>query len=581
MIEVKKNIHPLNNSVTEYILSQKRGFASSFGREWENEKYKTVLFEGEESMNNSGFFGKTVGNAKIELNAEFVRALELMEKPGKNVFVTGKAGTGKSTLLDYFRKTTRKKIAVLAPTGVAAVNVQGQTIHSFFGFKPDITLMKVKKIHDSDLYKELDAIVIDEVSMVRADLLDCMDKFLRLNGSHPKKPFGGLQMLFFGDLYQLAPVVTSQEKKAFAGEYKTEYFFDAHCFENLDPEFVELEKIYRQKDQRFIELLNSIRNNTVTEQQLKELNRRVQPGFEPKTSDFFIYLTTLNKMAGQKNETELEKLKTKMATFAGKMKGEFDAKYLPCEPVLKLKAGAQVMLVNNDSAGRWVNGTVGKIIGIDKPKKGNDIVIVQLPNGENVGVEPHTWNIFELAYNPISRALESRTIGSFTQYPVKLAWAITIHKSQGKTFEKTVIDIGNGTFSHGQTYVALSRCTSLDGIVLKKPIQKKHVLMDWKIVQFLTKYQYALSDKKMPLQEKTRLLEQAAKNKTPIEITYLKNSDQKSKRTIQPTFVGQLDYQGKKFLGVDAYCFSRQDNRVFRIDRILEIGKPKEDYAHN
>lgn len=509
----------------------------------------------------------------IELNELFVRALDEMENSQKNVFVTGKAGTGKSTLLDYFRKTTKKKIAVLAPTGVAAVNILGQTIHSFFGFRPDITLQKIKRVNRAGLYRALDAVVIDEISMVRADLLDCVDKFLRLNGKNQERPFGGIQMIFFGDLYQLPPVVTGKEKEIFKTHYKSQYFFDAKAFENFRMDFIELEKIYRQKDEKFIELLNSIRNNSATEKELALLNRRVDAAFETKPGEFYIQLATLNEMANKKNEVELAKLKTRLFAYKGGIKGNFDLQYLPCEIELKLKVGSQIMLLNNDSQGRWINGSVGKIVDIEKSGTGNPAIIVELRNGQKAEVEPYTWKIFQLEYNQNAKALESRTIGSFTQYPLKLAWAVTIHKSQGKTFDKVIIDIGKGTFAHGQMYVALSRCTSLDGIVLKKPIEKKHILMDWRIVKFLTQYQYALSEKKCCLEEKIKIIENAIKNKSKLDIVYLRNNDEKSKRTILPKRIGQMEYLGKAFFGMEAYCFSRQQNRTFKVERILEINE--------
>lgn len=245
----------------------------------------------------------------IEINPEFRRALDVMETTGKNIFITGKAGTGKSTLLDYFRNATRKKVAVLAPTGVAALNVRGQTIHSFCRFKPDITLDKVKKISGKGaaLYKNLDAVIIDEISMVRADLLDCVERFLRLNGPHPKKRFGGIQMIFIGDLYQLPPVVTSAERNVFSTQYETPYFFSSRIFNEpgFDMEFVELEKIYRQTEEDFILLLNATRNRSVTDEDIGRLNRRCDAGFVPPDEDFYIHLTSTNDLAYKRNQEKL------------------------------------------------------------------------------------------------------------------------------------------------------------------------------------------------------------------------------------------------------------------------------------
>ena len=508
----------------------------------------------------------------IEINDKFKEALDLIENSSKNIFITGKAGTGKSTLLNYFKANTKKKIAILAPTGVAALNVGGQTIHSFFGFGPDITINAIKKNSSEQLYKKIDAIIIDEISMVRADLLDCVDKFLRINGKEKSKAFGGIQMIFIGDLYQLPPVVKGKEKEIFKEQYKSPYFFDAKVFENLNLQIIELEKIYRQKDQKFINLLNAVRNRSVTDKDITEINKRLNPRFEPPANDFYINLTTTNEMAKIINEKELSKLPGTLFNFEGKIRGKFDEGSLPTDINLNLKIGSQIMFVNNDQNSRWVNGTVGKIVKIKKEEKEN-IIIVELANNEKVKVAKNKWDIYKLYYNKELGGLESETIGSFSQYPLRLAWAVTIHKGQGKTFDKVIIDIGKGTFSHGQTYVALSRCTSFEGIVLKKPIEKKHIWMDWKIVNFLTKHQYKIADKKQLIKDKIEIIKNAIKNKSKLDITYLKANDTKSKRMIFPKKIGTMEYMGKEYLGIDAYCFLRKDDRVFRVDRILELNE--------
>jgi len=512
---------------------------------------------------------------KIEINREFQRALDLLDNTAKNVFITGKAGTGKSTLLEYFRQNTRKNVVVLAPTGVAALNVKGQTIHSFFKFKPDITLDKVKKIvknRKKNIYQAADTIIIDEISMVRADLLDCVDRFLRLNCTRQGQPFGGKQMVFIGDLYQLPPVIKGKEKDIFKTRYKTGYFFSAHSFEGLPMDFIELVKIYRQKDEHFIEILNGIRNSTITEEMLDILNERYHPDFEPSGDVFHIYLTTLNQLADRINADQLEKIDEPVCQIEGIIRGDFDPKNLPTQMLISLKAGAQVMLLNNDSYGRWVNGSVGRveeILGADGSSA--EIITVELTDGSLVEVEPFTWEIFEYRYDEGSNNIETRTLGSFTQFPLRLAWAITIHKSQGKTFQKIILDIQRGAFSPGQVYVALSRCTTLEGIVLRQPIHKKHVFMDWRVADFLTRYQYGISEEKMPLEEKVGFLENAIKEKRRLEIVYLKKSDEKSRRIIEPLFVGELEYEGWPFLGLEAYCHSRKEKRNFRVDRILEM----------
>lgn len=510
---------------------------------------------------------------KIEITPDFKRALHLLEDTKKNLFITGRAGTGKSTLLEVFRKKTRKNVVVLAPTGVAALNVKGQTIHSFFRFKPNITLDNVKRVEKNrrDLYRKLDAIVIDEISMVRADLLDCIDKFMRLNGKSKKKPFGGVQMIFFGDLYQLPPVVKGEARKIFKkGLYKSEYFFNSKAFEGTEFEFIELEKIFRQKDSLFIEILNAIRNRTVTDEHLQILNSRVKEGFHPKPDEFYVQLTTTNALADRLNQESLKLLKGKMRKYQGYIEGDFEMGSLPADLELSLKKGAQVMLVNNGPSGRWVNGSIGKVVDfVEKPDV--DITLVELTSGEVVEVTPYTWELFRYYYDKERETIASETVGTFIQYPLILAWAITIHKSQGKTFDRVIIDIGKGTFAHGQVYVALSRCTSLEGIVLRKPIQKKHIFMDWRIVRFLTSFQYARSEKRLSVEEKVKILETAMKERKKLRITYLKTNDEKSRRVIEPLFVGKLEYNGRKYLGLRAFDYLRGEERNFRIDRILEI----------
>ena len=521
----------------------------------------------------------------IEINEQFKKAISIMEGSDKSVFITGKAGTGKSTLLHYFRKKTRKNIVVLAPTGVAALNVKGQTIHSFFNFKPDITLDKVKDIvpRNKDIYKKLDAIVIDEISMVRADLLDCVDTFLRRHGKRKNRPFGGIQMIFIGDLYQLPPIVTVKEREFFDDYYASPYFFDSMVFKGftspllettgfgIEMEFIELEKVYRQQDDLFLEVLNAIRNNTADWSHLEKLNTRYNPDFCIDGKDFYIYLATTNQLVDAINNERLTKLRGKTYTFKGQCDGDFNLKDMPTAKEIALKIGAQVMLLNNDPEGRWINGTIGRVSAIETLDSDYDAVWVECPDGRMFDVVPYTWELFEFSFDKSTKRILSNVVGRFVQYPIKLAWAITIHKSQGMTFDNMIIDIGRGTFSHGQLYVALSRCTSLNGIILKKPLQKKHILMDRRVVEFLTKYQYMLSAKKNPRDERIRMIEMAIKENKSLEIVYLKTKDEKTRRSILPTYIGDMEYQGKKFTGVKAYCTLRGSERVFHLDRILEI----------
>ena len=432
---------------------------------------------------------QTHSSVEIDLNPEFLRAFSLMEETSQNILITGRAGTGKSTLLKYFRDNTRKKRVILAPTGVAAVNVEGQTIHSFFHFKPSVTPSSVKRKKKSDrgkptVYNRLTTIIIDEISMVRADLLDCIDRFLRFNGPDEKLPFGGVQMIFIGDLYQLPPVVTAAEREIFKSHYTTPFFFSAKVFESLEIEFVELEKVYRQKDSEFIRLLNAVRNRTITDDDLAQFNKRWLADFEPPEGSFHLALTSTNDLADAINEKRLAGLPGAVWTASGVIEGDFGKEYLPTAVDLKLKKNAQIMLLNNDSFGQWINGTIGRIRKFEQDDLGEDVIVAELDNGDTARITPYTWKIYRFFLD--KEELHSEEVGSFKQYPVRLAFAVTIHKSQGKTFENVVIDIGRGTFAHGQMYVALSRCTTLEGIILKQPLKRHHIIMDWQVVKFLT-----------------------------------------------------------------------------------------------
>ncbi len=431
----------------------------------------------------------------IDFNEQFAHAYDLLENGRENLFITGKAGTGKSTLLHYFREHSTKKMVVLAPTGVAAVNIKGQTIHSFFRFKPDVTVDSVYSIlmrrSQSKLYRNLDVIVIDEISMVRSDLLDCIDTFLRIYGKDEGKPFGGVQIVLFGDMYQLPPVVTNVEKSIFTDVYKSAYFFDSNAFSSLKLRVVELKKIYRQKEKDFISLLGAIRNNSEIIEPINRLNTRFKSGFKPDEDDFYVYLTTTNALAEGINQEQLDLIDEPSLFCESDIVGNFQKNQFPTLPNLELKLGAQVMLLNNDPQGRWVNGSIGKVTYLNIEGYGADIIEVELDDGRSVEVTPFTWEMFNFSFNEDTESIESESVGSFKQYPLKLAWAMTIHKSQGKTFSKVVLDIGRGTFSHGQLYVALSRCTSFEGLILRRPILKRHILLDTRVVEFMNKYPLA------------------------------------------------------------------------------------------
>jgi hypothetical protein len=513
-----------------------------------------------------------------ELTSEFCHALDLLAKGTDNLFITGRAGTGKSTLLQQFRKTTSKNAVVLAPTGVSAVNVGGETIHSFFGFKPNVTPEGVKKIRGkrAELYKKIETIIIDEVSMVRADLLDAVERFLFLNGKKPGEPFGGVQMVFFGDLYQLPPVVQRKEEEAFRHHYETPYFFSAKSFPSLSLDWIELSKVFRQTDSAFLEILNHIRNQTVSDEELTQLNKQVVGAnhYSSLPNDCIV-LTTTNKQAMTINLTRLARLPAKTCFFSATIEGTFEDNAFPTALQLELKEGAQVMLLNNDSMGRWVNGTLAKIkkIYVEDAR-----ILIVLPNDREEEITPYTWDMFHFSVDTTLHRLVPVSIGKFTQMPLRLAWAITIHKSQGLTFDKAVVDLTHRTFVHGQLYVAISRLRTLSGLFLTCPVKKRDILLDYRILEFITAYQRSKSEILQPMSRKMELIDEAIRKKRLLTMVYLRDTDEKTNRQVTPISVGQKRYQGLPYIGLVAYCHSRGEERTFRVDRILEM-EVKEDGA--
>lgn len=520
---------------------------------------------------------------KLDQNDAFKRAIDLMQNTQTPLFITGKAGTGKSTLLDHFILNTAKKCVVLAPTGVAALNVKGQTIHRFFNFYIDVTPEKIKKKEikprNAKLIKALETIIIDEISMVRADILDCIDTLLRMYGRDSSQPFGGVQMIFVGDLYQLPPVVNRDENEIFETHYDSPYFFSARVMKDLVFDIVELEKVYRQKDLEFVELLNRVRNNGTTEEDIAVLNTRVimsggplphVPGGGDRKSDLTITLTSTNAGAATVNETTLAGLPGRTYESLAEISGDFTKEYYPTETNLKFKMGSQIMMLNNDSKKRWVNGSIGVVTDYTRDEEGADVVRIRL-NGERdtVDVVPYLWEVFKSKL--VDGQIVSDAVGTFSQLPFRLAWAVTIHKSQGKTFDHVIVDIGRGTFATGQLYVALSRCTSFEGLHLKTPIKASHIRVDYRIPKFMTEFQYQKSATQVSVDDKQALIERAIKTRTPVKITYLKPNDTKLSRIIDALSLGPEEYKGQPFTGLRAYCHERQNNRIFRIDRILEI----------
>lgn len=431
----------------------------------------------------------------VEFSSQAKRAIDLVQNTNENIFITGKAGTGKSTLLEYLRANANSKTVVLAPTGVAAINVHGETIHSFFGLKPGFELDEAKETRvrpeKAKKYQRLQTIMIDEISMVRADVLDAIDVFLR-KVRKTSDPFGGVQMVFFGDLYQLPPVVTPADKDKFYSHYTAPYFFNADVFTTPQDLFadpftltvVELNTLYRQADDAFIRLLNAVRNNQITQADLDALNARCDSEFVPHDADNFIHLMTTNADAARINTYKLNKLTSPEVTFTAESTGEIAKNLQPNDQEVTIKVGAQIMFIYNDPERKWVNGTIGTVVEIteeynDELNQMQPLVLVQKDDGTVVEVRRYTWEISKYAFE--AGNFVRVQMGSFTQIPLKLAWAITIHKSQGKTFKNVVLDLGRGSFAHGQSYVALSRCTSLQGLVLRRPFRQSDIIMDQRI----------------------------------------------------------------------------------------------------
>ena len=429
-------------------------------------------------------------------NKEFKNALDLINKTNQSVFLTGKAGTGKSTFLKYLCETTPKKHVVLAPTGIAAINANGSTIHSFFKlpFRPmhpddsDLSLtdgrifefFKYNKEH-CKIIKQVELIVIDEISMVRADTIDCIDRILRVYSGNMRLPFGGKQFVFVGDIFQLEPVISSSSKEIIRKFYSNPFFFSANVFREVSLIPIEFTKIYRQTDKAFISILNNIRTGIVAPKDLQLLNQRCFPEFNPPEDEMYITLATKRDNVDYINERKMSELKTPKFVSSGRIEGDFPDSSLPTAKELLLKQHAQVMFIRNDVQWprRWVNGTLGVVSQIDK-----DHVYILKEDGSEVMVEKETWRNYRYRYNEKEKKIEEEIIGTFTQLPLKAAWAITVHKSQGLTFSRVIVDFNGGVFAGGQAYVALSRCTSLKGMVLRKKITHSDVFVRPEIIEF-------------------------------------------------------------------------------------------------
>ncbi|WP_443633639.1 helix-turn-helix domain-containing protein [Candidatus Marifrigoribacter sp. Uisw_064] len=427
----------------------------------------------------------------MKTNKELELAWNFVNNTNRNVFLTGKAGTGKTTFLHKLKMDSLKRMVVVAPTGVAAINAKGVTIHSFFqmpfgpilpneelsnssGFNRKFSKTKI------NIIKSMDLLVIDEISMVRADLLDGIDKTLR-RYRNKNLVFGGVQLLMIGDLQQLSPVIKENEWQLLKPFYKNAFFFCSLAYQKCDAVSVELKHIYRQDNPKFIEILNEIRTNTLTQPSADELNKRYLPDFIPNKGEGYISLTTHNNKAEATNKAELEKLEGKLQTYKATVEGKFPEHSYPNKENLTLKVGAQVMFIKNDSSAekRYFNGKIGKVILLDKNE-----VVVKCPDDDfNINATSEIWENINYTVDKETKAITENKIGAYTQIPLRLAWSITIHKSQGLTFEKAIID-AQGAFAHGQTYVALSRCKSLEGLVLKSKINSSHIISDTNVLSF-------------------------------------------------------------------------------------------------